>query len=193
VLDHKSAARLPEQLRFTRNGREADARRVQLGEIEVVCRELRVSDATYGDGVSPLPVRVPNGLHTVHVYLWDHPRGSIPVCMVMAFWPQRLAVARPLVIDNNMRADLTDGIIVDCGEVRISSATSVTLASGLGDGYYPVYGIYNFGLFVQAIVLDFKVWQVRKMGLLPGQTMDEFGIVRRISNDAESSSAPDRG
>jgi hypothetical protein len=189
VLNHKSAARLPDRLRFTRNGREADAHRVQLGEIEVVGRELRVADATYEDEVSPLPVRVPNGLHAIHVYLWEHPRGSIPVCVVMAFLPQRLAVARPLVIDNNMRADLTDGIIVDSGEVRIGSASSITLASGLGDGYYPLHGIYNFGLFVQAVVLDFKVWQVRKMGLLPGQTLDEFGIVRRISPDAE----PDDG
>jgi hypothetical protein len=179
VLDHKAAARLPDRLRFTCNGREAEARRVQLGEVEVAGRALRVADVAYGDHTLPLPVRVPDGRHAVHAYRWDHPRGPINVCAVMAFGRQRLATARRLAIANALRPDLTAGIIVDHAEVRIGGTSHVTLPSGLGDGYYPVVGVFNFGLFVQAVVLDFEVGRPRNVVLLPGQELDEFGIVRQ--------------
>ncbi len=193
MLDHKAAARLPDRLHFTRNGRNAEADRVLLCELEVADRELKIADADYGDEVSPLPIRVPNGRHAVYTYRWDHARGPINVCMVVAFGRQRLAVARPLVITNDMRPDLTAGIIVDSAEVRIGSASSATFPSGLGDGYYPVVGVFNFGLFAQAAVLDFKVWQVRQVVLLPGQVQDEFAIVYRVAQDAEQGAVADRG
>lgn len=180
MLNHKATAQLPERLRFTCNGREAEASRIQLGEIEVAGGTLRVADVAYGDEALPLPVRVPDGRHTVYAYRWDHPRGPINVCAVMAFGRQRLAVARRLVIANTPRPDLTAGIIVDHAEVRIGGRSHVTLRSGLGDGYYPVIGMYNFGLFVQAVVLDFEVGRRRNVVLLPGQEFDEFGIVRVV-------------
>jgi hypothetical protein len=186
VLDYKAAARLPDRLRFTRNGREAEARRVLVGEIQINGRELRVADVAYGNDAPPLPVRVPDGRHRVYAYDWEHARGPIKVCAVVAFGRQRLAVARPLVISNQMRPDLTDGIIVDHAEVQIGGTSGVTLPSGLGDGYYPVIGVYNFGVSVQAIVLDLKVWQVREVVLLPGQVLDEFGVVRRVIQDSET-------
>jgi hypothetical protein len=192
MLDHKAAARLPDRLRFTRNGRNAEAGRVLLGEFEVAGRELRIADAGYADEVPPLPIRVPDGRHAVYAYQWVHARGPINVCVVVAFGRQRLAIARPLAIANDMRPDLTAGIIVDSAEVRVGSASGVTFPSGLGDGYYPVVGVFNFGLFVQAVVLDFKVWQVRQIVLLPGQVLDEFAIVNRVAPDAAPGDPADR-
>lgn len=55
----------------------------------------------------------------------------------------------------------------------------MVLPSGLGDGYYPVVGVYNFGLLAQAVVLDFQVWRIHEVILLPGQVLDEFAIVRQ--------------
>jgi hypothetical protein len=76
-----------------------------------------------------------------------------------------------------MRPDLTAGIIVDSAEIRIGSASALTHPAGLGDGYYPITGVYNFGLLARAVVLDFKLWHVRDVVLLPGQVLDEYGIV----------------
>ena len=67
--------------------------------------------------------------------------------------------------------------------LRIGGVSYVTLPSGLGDGYYPVVGVFNFGVFVQALVLDFQVGRVRNIVLLPGQMFDEFGIVLRVRQD----------
>jgi len=180
-LDCKAAAQLPDQLPFIRNGRKAEARRVQVGEIEVASRELSIADAAYGDKASPLSDRMPDGRHVVHAYVWDHPRGPINICAVVTFARQRLAITRRLVITNDLRPDLTAGIIVDSAEVRIGGTSGVILPSGLGDGYYPIVGVYNFGLFVQALVLDFEVWRTRNVILLPGQEFDEFGIVRQAA------------
>jgi len=180
VPDHKAAARLPDLLRFTCNGRAAGARRVQLGGIEVAGRALRVADVAFGYNAPPLPVRVPDGRHAVHAYRWDHPRGPINICAVVAFGRPRLAVNRRLVIGNPSRPDLTAGILVDHAEVRIAGTSHVTLPSGLGDGYYPVVGVYNFGLIVQAVVLDFEVGRPRNVVLRPGQEFGEFGIVRHV-------------
>jgi hypothetical protein len=185
VLNYKAAARLPDTLPFTRNGREAKARRVPVGEVEVAGRKLRVADAAYGDETPPLPIRVPDGTHRVYAYQWDHPRGPINICAVVAFGRQRLAVARRLEIANAMRPDLTAGIIADSGEVRIASVSGITFPSGLGDGYYPVVGVFNFGLFVQAVLLDFKVWQMPHVILLPGQVLDEFGVIRHVVQDSD--------
>ena len=69
---------------------------------------------------------------------------------------------------------------MDHAEVRIGSRSHVALHSGLRDGYYPVVGVYNFGLFVQAVVLDFELGRRRNVVLLPAQEFDEFGIVRRV-------------
>lgn len=181
MLDYKTAARLPDQLSFARNGRAAEARRIRLGEIEIAGGELKVADVAYGDHTQPLPVRVPDGRHVVHGYRWDHPQWPINVCVVVAFRRQRFAVARPLVIANKLRPDLTAGIIVDHAEVRVRGVSGVTLPSGLGDGYYPVVGVYNFGLIPQAVVLDFQVWRTQNIVLLPGQVFDEFGMVRTES------------
>jgi hypothetical protein len=182
VLDHKAAARLPDRLSFTRNGRAAEARRVQVGEVDVAGRELKIADAAYGNEVPPLSVRVPDGRHGINTYQWAHTDGPISICLVVAFGCQRLPVARALKIANDMWPDLTAGIIVDSAEVRIGGASHLTLSSGLGDGYYPVVAVYNFGLFLQALVLDFEVWRVREVILVPGQVLDEFAMVRQVDH-----------
>jgi hypothetical protein len=184
VLDVKGAARLPDRLRFVRNGRLAAARRVRIGEIEVIGQVLRIADVAYGNETSPVPVRVADGIHTVHAYQWDRPQGVINVCVVVAFRPPRWPVTRRLRIRNDARPDLTGGIIVDHAEVRVGGFTHVTLPAGLGDGYYPVFGVYNFGLIAQAVVLDFEVWRLRNVVLLPGQAFDEFALV--VPADPES-------
>lgn len=85
-----------------------------------------------------------------------------------------------MIVANDMRPDLNAGIIVDSAEIRIGSSSSLTHPAGLGDGYYPITGVYNFGLFAQAVVLDFKVWHAREVVLLPGQVLDEYGIVVKL-------------
>jgi hypothetical protein len=172
-------ARLDDQLSFSRNGRTAVARRVEVGRVEITGHELRIGDAPYAHSLPPLPIRAPDGTRVVHAYQWDHRRDAIYVCVVLSFRPQRLAVARQLTIANELRPDLTAGIIVDSGEVRVGGATFVRLRSGLGDGYYPVFALYNLGLWLQAVVLDFQIYRMRRLILLPGQELDEFGIVRR--------------
>ncbi len=180
VLNYKAIARLPDRILIFRNGWEAQANRVQRGEIDVVGHSIKIADAAYGEAVSPLPVRVPNGRHMVYSYEWNHPWGPISTCAVVQFGQPRLSVVRSLVIQNDMRPDLTEGIIVDSAEARVAGASCVTLTSGLGDGYYPVFGIFNFGFFVQAIVLDFKIWQVREVVRMPGVEIDKYGISRSV-------------
>ena len=180
MLGFKAAARLPDRLAFIRNGRVAETTRIRLNEITIDDNRLKIADAAYEGRIPPIPVRVPNGKHVVHIYQWNHPRGLINVCAVVAFNRQRLAGVRQLKIANDTRPDITDGFIVDSGEVRIGSESGVSLESGLGDGCYPVIAVYNFGLFLQAVVVDFKVWKVRNVVLLPGQEFDEFAIVRRV-------------
>jgi hypothetical protein len=184
VLDVKAAARLPDRLGFSRNRRPAVARRVRVGEVEVIGHVLRISDVAYGHETSPVPVGVPDGIHTVHAYQWDRPQGVINVCVVVAFRPPRWSVARRLAIRNEARPDLTAGLIVDHAEVRVGGFTHVTLPAGLGDGYYPVFGVFNFGLLAQAVVLDFQVWRLRNVVLLPGMAFDEYALV--VPADPES-------
>ena len=184
MLDCKAAARLPESLPFFRNGRSLVAKRVVVGEIEVAGGQLKIADALCGDAAAPIPLRIPNGRHAVYAYEWDHPRGPIKVCAVLAFSKQRLATARPLTITNETRPDLTSGIIVDSAEVRIGGASHIVLTSGLGDGYYPVFGVFNFAFFTQAVVLDFRMDHAPRFILLPGQVLDEFGIVQHLNQDS---------
>ncbi|HJZ55006.1 MAG TPA: hypothetical protein VKE74_08605 [Gemmataceae bacterium] len=191
MLNHKKAARLPDSIQFTRNGLPVEARRTQLGEVRVAGHSLRIADMMYeegSDGQPCLPVRVPDGSFPVHAYQWDHPRGIINVCVVVAFGPQRWATTRPLVVQNEWRPDITHGVIVDTAELTLWSVTAVTFAAGLGDGVYPVVGVYNYGLFAQAIVVDLLLWRndSHRVILLPGQVIDEYGIVRKVGPDGQT-------
>jgi len=86
-------------------------------------------------------------LLSLYAYRWDYPCGLINVCVVVAFPRQWRPVTRPLTITNDMRPDLNAGIIVDSAEVQVSGVSQVVMTSGLGDGYYPLVGVYNAGLF----------------------------------------------
>ncbi|MEX2188202.1 MAG: hypothetical protein WD875_15455 [Pirellulales bacterium] len=178
MIDVKAAARLPRGLKFTRNGLSADARRIEIGVVDVRDRAVHLADEDYAHDLAPLPIRVPNGRHRVYAFQWEHAGEAISVCAVISFRRQLFAVARPLLIDNPARPDLTEGIAVDSGKVHIEAATSLTIPSGLGDGYYPVFAILNFGLVVQAIVIDFEIWTVRHVILQDHQELDEFGMIR---------------
>lgn len=97
----------------------------------------------------------------------------------MIFRAQKFAVTRRLSIRTEIRPDLNEGIIVDTGEIAIQSDDSITMQAGLGDGYYPIFVNYNFGIVSQSVVVDFKIWEVdRRIMLRPGQTLDDFGIVQ---------------
>lgn len=186
-LDHKTITRLPDTIEFSRRDRSIMARRVQLGEIRVSGHTLRIADVMYeGEGRNeqpPLPVRAPNGLHPVYAYQWDHPDRIINVCAVVAFRAQSWALGRRLVVRNEWRPDLTHGVIVDNGQLSLWSETAVTFEAGLGDGVYPIIGVFNFGFFPQAVVIDLMLWrdESHRIILLPGQYLDEFGIVRRVA------------
>jgi hypothetical protein len=183
MLDYKAAARLPETIQFTRNDRSVVACRVRLGSITVAGNALLIADPSFADATAPIPVRVPEGTYPVHAYQWDHSRGAINVCVVVQFRPQWWAIARRMTIHNHYRPDITHGIIVDTAEVCVGSPSEVTLPSGMGDGVYPVAGVYNLGLFMQAVVLDFRMWEIRDVVLLPGQEFDEYRIVRRVGKE----------
>jgi hypothetical protein len=179
MLDCRAIGRLPECLSFTRGGLEVTAARNDLGTIHVRNRRLWVADPMLLDAAAPLPLRPSDGAASVHTYVWDHPCGPINVCAVVRFRPQGWANTRRLAVRTDVRPDLAEGVIVDCGEIAIRSADAVQLRSGLGDGYYPVYANYNLGAFAQSVIVDFEVWRVRDVILLPGQQLDEFGILRR--------------
>jgi hypothetical protein len=180
MLNYRALGRLPDVIAFTRGGRTLTAIRKDLGLIRIQDRRLWIADPLLVDAAPPLPVRPPGGAASVHTYLWDHPRGPVHVCVVVRFRRQRWAAIRRLAVRTDARPDLRGGVIVDSGEVAIQSAGAVRLTSGPGDGYYPVYAAYNFGVFVQAVIVDFEVWQVRRVVLMPGQELDEFGIVREV-------------
>lgn len=178
MFDLKAAARLPGRSKLMRNGVKLHARRVALGAVDVRDNALRIADADEADEPPGLPLCVPDGEHGVYAFQWEHSGRPVNVCAVISFRLQLFAVARPLSIDNRARPDLSEGVIVDSGNIRIAAASSLTMESGLGDGYYPVYAVRNFGLVLQAIVVDFEVWRVRNVILLDHQELDEFGFVR---------------
>jgi hypothetical protein len=186
MLNLSLAARLPDRLRFTRNGREAEANRIRLGEVEVIHSRIKLADAAYHEEMPTLRIRVPNGRWAVHVYQWNHAAGSFNVCAVISFARQRLALSRTLTIPNEIRPDMTAGMMVDSGEIWVGDESGLTFPAGLGDGYYPVVGLFNYGLFLQAIVIDLKAWHVPRVILQPGQVMDEFGMVRIVNQDSGS-------
>ena len=58
-----------------------------------------------------------------------------------------------------------------------------TFASGLGDGYYPVYASKRWLRQPTALVVDFKLWEIRKNLILTGgQRLDDFGKVYDSTN-----------
>ena len=65
-------------------------------------------------------------------------------------------VTRRLVIRTSIRPDLTEGIIVDSAEIALQSSNTLTIASGFGDGYYPVVANFNWGVLLQSVVVDFE-------------------------------------
>ena len=178
MIDYREIGKLPPSIRLSRNDRPFEAFRTQVGSVVVDDGRIRIADAEWVDDVPPLPVRVPRGTYPVHAYQWRHRGAGINVCVAIAFRRQLLPRTRQLVIETDIRPDLTEGIIVDTAEIAIRSSNLLRLASGLGDGYYPVFAIHNLGGQLQSLVVDFKIWHVRRYILLPGQEMDEYALVR---------------
>ena len=177
MLDSTALARLPSSIRFYRNGRPVDAVREDVGSVRVDDGRLWIADAGLVERVPPLPVGVPRGTHRVCAYRWHHASGPVNVCLVVAFTRAFLPRSRRLTITTDVRPDLADGIIVDTAEVAVVGADALTERSGLGDGYYPVFANYNLGLKLQSLVVDFKLWEVRRVVLMRGSTLDDYGMV----------------
>jgi hypothetical protein len=177
MLDYGAIGRIPESIALNRNGKVIAAARKRLGTLRVINRTLRIADAEMIHEFPPLPVGVKNGEYEVYAYEWSHSRGPVNVCAVVLLRQQRWAISRRLTIRNNIRPDLTEGLFVDFGAVSIESDNLITLTAGLGDGYYPVFAIRNFGVFLQSIIVDFKIWKLPNLVLLPGQKLDEYGMV----------------
>jgi hypothetical protein len=178
VLEHREIGNLPPSIQLSRNGRPIEARRAEIGSVTVEDGRLRIADAAWVDQVPALPVRVPRGTHPVHAYQWHHRGETINACVAISFRRQLLPVTRQLVIETDIRPDLTEGVIVDTAEVAVSASNVLRLSSGLGDGYYPVIANANLGLWLQSLVVDFKIWHLPRVILMPGQEMDEYGFVR---------------
>lgn len=177
MLDFKEIGSLPEVISLTRNGKPFRAARFTLGKLRVSQGTIRIADAEMINEFPPLPMRVPNGEHSVVVYQWHHSRGPIDVCAIVFFRPSRWTVTRRMAIPNDVRPDLSAGLIVDSGAISIQSDNAITLTAGQGDGYYPLFANYNFGWWLQAVIVDFKIWEIGNVALMPGQKFDEFGIV----------------
>jgi hypothetical protein len=177
MLNVVELAKLPGSITFQRNNRPATARRVELGAINISNGHVRIADSSWVDDVPPLRVTVGSGTFPVHAYQWEHRGEAINVCLVVRFARPLFPKAQQLVIETEMRPDLSEGIIVDSAEVTIKSDTAVSVKSGLGDGYYPVFALRNLLGGTQAIVVDFKLWHVARYILMPGQAQDEYGFV----------------
>jgi hypothetical protein len=177
MLFYKTIACLPEAVRFSRNGYPIAAQRKSLGRIQIADARVWAADPQLIDDVLSLPVKCPNGEFDVFRYEWNHQNGPVNVCVVIAFRPQHWAISRRLSIHTAIRPDLTEGIIVDFGQVALRSASTISVKSGLGDGYYPVVAVYNFGVALQALIVDFKIWETRPIILCDeSRTLDKFGI-----------------
>jgi hypothetical protein len=174
---YKAIARFPDVLRLSRNGHPIEANRHHSGRIQITDSRLWVADPHFIDEVPALAVKCPNGEFDVFRYEWQHQNAPINVCLAIAFRPQSWAIARRLRIPTSIRPDLTDGIIVDFGQAAIRSASMITVDSGLGDGYYPVVAVFNYGIRLQSIIIDFKIWETRQIILLDeSRTLDKYGI-----------------
>ena len=182
MLNHREIGKLPPLIRLSRNGRSFEARRAEIGSIDVKDGQIRIADAEWVDQVPALPIRVPCGTHAAYAYQWLHRIDPINVCVVFAFSLEQAVKSRQLRIETDIRPDLTDGIIVDTAKVAMQSSTQLTLTSGLGDGYYPIMANYDMHSEVQSLVVDFKVWKVSSYILAPGQRLDEFGMVETVEN-----------
>lgn len=176
MLNYKQIGRLPESITISRNGKPLSALRVNLGKVRVIDRTLKIADAEMIDEFPPLPVTITNGEYDVYTYQWPHPRGIVNLCAVLYVRPQRWSLTRRLSIPNEVRPDLAEGLIVDFGAVSIKSGNAITLTSGLGDGYYPVFANNNFGWWLQSLIVDFKIWEMGNVVHMPGQQVDEYGI-----------------
>jgi hypothetical protein len=177
MLDLLQLGTLPATTTLQRNGRTATANRVSLGDLELMDQTITVADSDWVNDVPPLPVRVTNGVFPVYAYQWNHQGRSINICLVVRFRRPFLAKPKQLRVETNIRPDLADGVIVDSGEVTIKSKSRISVPSGLGDGYYPVYALTNMLGSIHAVVIDFKLWHVPRYFLMPNQAQDEYGFV----------------
>ncbi len=164
MLDHASIGGLPRSVRIPLGRGAIVAIRVEVGLLHVDDRRLWIADSRWADGgwsdqVPPLPVRVPRGTFPVHAYRFSDEQDEIHACAVIAFRRASAVFSRRLAIRNVMRPDLTEGIIVDSAEIALHSSNTLAMASGFGDGYYPVVANQTWGLRLQSIVVDFEVWE----------------------------------
>lgn len=183
MLNIVAAAKLPPSISFQRNGLNATAHRADIGSVEPSDGQIRIADSAWVDTVPPLPVHVPSGLFPIHLYQWQHCGQIINACLVIPFARPFFPRAIQLSIETDIRPDLTEGVIVDSGEVAVQGLSSVVIQSGLGDGYYPVFAVKNLFGKIQSIVVDFKLWHVPRYILMPGQFQDEYGFVQMSGAD----------
>lgn len=173
---YRAAGMAPDVIQLRMNRRPISAGRILLGEIRINDRSLRVADPAWVDDVPALSVRIEDGAYPVYAYEWSHRRGPITVCVVIPFLPRRWTTTRRLRISNDIRPDLTEGVIVDTGEIAIQGANQLVLRSGLGDGYYPIMENRNLVMWTQSLVIDFQIWEQRNYGVGHGFTLDDYGL-----------------
>ena len=174
MLNCQLVGSLPTSIPLTRNLRLISAVRTLVGNVRIDRRGLRIADSGWSRQVPPLPIAAPSGTYPVHTYQWAHPRGPFNVCVVVRFRnPVRLKTQR-LKIRANIQPDLSDGIVVDSAEIDVRSANKLTIPSGLGDGYYPVFANVNVDGQLQSAVVDFKAWEVGKV--TSESVFDEYGV-----------------
>lgn len=175
-IRYTTAGGVPDVIELKRNRRPISAERVLLGEIEVADRAITIADPSWVDETPRLPVRIENGVYPVYAYQWMHRSGPVNVCIVLYLSRDRWTVPRRLRIPNDIRPDLTEGVMVDTGEVAISGGNKIITQSGCGDGYYPVVANRSLRIRVQSIVVDFEVHRTANYGVGHGFKLDEYGI-----------------
>ena len=166
----------PKSFEFVRNSKSIVATRHELSPPSHALSRVTIADAMAPEEFTP--IRVAKSEYRCLLYQWSHPRGVINVCAAIV----PTSAARGRIVELSIKqtfAPHVPGLPVDSGEIVMDfGGNKHVIESGLGDGYYPVYGCKPMFRRPTAIVVDFKIWQTRdNVILLNNQRFDEYGIV----------------
>lgn len=166
----------PLAFEFARNGKRLVANRVELTQQPVLARRATIGDAEGVQFFSPIGLR--SQRYRCFLYRWQHPSEPINVCLLLAPTDPKPNKVIELRVRQSF-APQVPGIPVDSGAISVLIGNEVfTVASGFGDGSYPVFAIKPWLRAASALLVDFKVWETnRNLVLSDEQRFDEFGVV----------------
>ena len=167
---------LPQSITLERNHRAIVAVAEELGTFECADGHITVGDAEGIAEFSPITVR--SGAYRVVVYQWQHPQQRlVNVALLAACADTSRGRVKHILVRQSFAPHIAD-LPVDFASVAVKIGNrTVRVQSGLGDGVYPVYVRKPFLRAANLVMVDFKIWELGKVVLLPGQEMDEYQMV----------------